>query len=367
MLLLNADGTFTYTPDADFHGADGFTYEITDPSGAVSQAVVTITVDPVNDAPVAEDDNLSTAAGGTVSFSAADLTGNDRDVDGDVITLASYTQPAGGVVFEDADGGLVYAPHAGFVGVDSFTYTATDPDGAQATAVVVVNVTGTGTSAPDTEDQREADAESPPDGIVDFPAERSELEEATRDAEDENVFDESLAGGGGTAELDLSIPGLDASELPALDGRFYQEDDDRSDWRESAPAKSVLAVLHNMGYEAEYIEYGSELVNLTQKELFAALDMTRMHMESHQGLDEVRSVLMTQIATGTGIALTAGYVAWILHGDTLFSMLVSSTPLWKGFDALPLLAARKKKKDEEDDEQKDEPRTVEELLDSDTD
>ncbi|MEE8134835.1 MAG: tandem-95 repeat protein, partial [Gemmatimonadales bacterium] len=45
------DGTFTYTPDANFNGSDGFTYEISDGAGGTAQASVTITVDPVNDAP----------------------------------------------------------------------------------------------------------------------------------------------------------------------------------------------------------------------------------------------------------------------------------------------------------------------------
>ncbi|MBN9672984.1 Ig-like domain-containing protein [Roseibium aggregatum] len=51
-LTLNPDGSFSYTPDADFNGADSFIYEVTDGNGGVDRATVAITVDPVNDTPV---------------------------------------------------------------------------------------------------------------------------------------------------------------------------------------------------------------------------------------------------------------------------------------------------------------------------
>ena len=59
-VVLNADGTFTYTPDANFFGSDSFVYEVTDGNGGTAQATVNITVDSVNDAPVAADDTFST-------------------------------------------------------------------------------------------------------------------------------------------------------------------------------------------------------------------------------------------------------------------------------------------------------------------
>ena len=51
-LVLGSDGTFNYTPDADFNGSDSFTYEVSDGNGGTDTATATITVDPVNDAPV---------------------------------------------------------------------------------------------------------------------------------------------------------------------------------------------------------------------------------------------------------------------------------------------------------------------------
>ena len=55
-LTPNADGSFTYTPDANFNGTDTFTYRADDGEDVSNVATVTITVNPVNDAPVADDD-----------------------------------------------------------------------------------------------------------------------------------------------------------------------------------------------------------------------------------------------------------------------------------------------------------------------
>ena len=58
-LTLNADGSFTYTPNANFNGSDSFVYEVDDGSNNTAQATVTITVNPVNDVPVAANDSYS--------------------------------------------------------------------------------------------------------------------------------------------------------------------------------------------------------------------------------------------------------------------------------------------------------------------
>ena len=74
-------GEITYTPDADFAGTDSFTYEVCDDGAPVlcDTAVVTVTVDPVNDPPVAGDDAASTDEETPVTI---DVLFNDTDVDG---------------------------------------------------------------------------------------------------------------------------------------------------------------------------------------------------------------------------------------------------------------------------------------------
>ncbi len=81
-LTLNADGSFSYTPDANYHGADSFTYRANDGVADSAEATVTLTINPVNDAPVASGDAYTTDEDTALVIAAAGLLGNDSDVDG---------------------------------------------------------------------------------------------------------------------------------------------------------------------------------------------------------------------------------------------------------------------------------------------
>ncbi len=141
-LIANPDGTFTYTPEADFNGVDSFTYSVSDGKGGSDTASVTVTVAPVNDAPVAADDQANTQEDTPVSI---DVLANDTDADGDALTTALRTEAAHGAVAANPDGSYTYTPEAGFIGTDSFTYSLSDGKGGSDWATVSVTV-----GAPDT-------------------------------------------------------------------------------------------------------------------------------------------------------------------------------------------------------------------------
>ena len=126
-LNLSSDGSFTYTPDADFHGTDTFTYLANDGSEDSQTATVTLTVTPVNDAPTAVDDLYSVAVDGTLTVNVAvGLLVNDADVDGDALTAVLVDDVTDGTLSLAADGSFTYSPTSGFHGVDSFTYRSSD-------------------------------------------------------------------------------------------------------------------------------------------------------------------------------------------------------------------------------------------------
>ncbi|MEO1491120.1 MAG: tandem-95 repeat protein [Pseudomonadota bacterium] len=135
--VRNGDGTITYTPDAGFNGTDSFTYIVSDGNGGTDAATVTVTVDPVNDAPVAADDTASTDEDNAVTIS---VLVNDSDADGDTLSVSAFGQGANGTVTDNADGTLTYTPDADFNGSDSFTYTVSDGNGGTDTATVNVTV-----------------------------------------------------------------------------------------------------------------------------------------------------------------------------------------------------------------------------------
>jgi len=139
----HGDGTVSYTPHADFHGTDSFTYTISDGRGGTDTATVTITVNPLPDAPVALEDTADTAPETAVDVLVLD---NDYDVDGDPLTVDSVTQPTNGTVVNHGTH-VTYTPHGGFTGSDTFSYTITDGtlryDSTQVTITVSEPVTDT--------------------------------------------------------------------------------------------------------------------------------------------------------------------------------------------------------------------------------
>jgi hypothetical protein len=147
-LSLRPDGSFTYLPQRDFHGSDGFTYEARDGRGGAARASASVTVRPLNDAPVAVADAYSIGRDATLAVAAPGVLGNDRDVDGDALAALLVSGPAHGTLALAPDGGFTYTPQAGFTGDDGFTYRAIDVSGANSVAVVALLVTGTPVNQP---------------------------------------------------------------------------------------------------------------------------------------------------------------------------------------------------------------------------
>ncbi|WP_274006995.1 tandem-95 repeat protein [Vibrio parahaemolyticus] len=121
-VIVNNDGTVTYTPDDNYVGKDTFTYVVT--SGGVSESTtVTVNVTPVNDAPVAKDDIATTQEDTAVTI---DVLPNDTDVDGDKLSIQSASVPETQGTVEIVDGKLVFTPAENFNGDAEITYTVTD-------------------------------------------------------------------------------------------------------------------------------------------------------------------------------------------------------------------------------------------------
>ncbi|TPA34331.1 tandem-95 repeat protein, partial [Vibrio parahaemolyticus] len=135
-VIVNNDGTVTYTPDDNYVGKDTFTYVVT--SGGVSESTtVEVNVTPVNDAPVAKDDIATTQEDTAVTI---DVLSNDTDVDGDKLSLQSASVPEAQGKVEIVDGKLVFTPAENFNGDAEIIYTVTDGQLAdEAKVTVTVN------------------------------------------------------------------------------------------------------------------------------------------------------------------------------------------------------------------------------------
>lgn len=137
-LTLNADGSFTYTPTANYIGADAFTYRASDGEAFSVPATVLLSVTSVNDAPIALADSYALTQGGVLNVPAPGVLGNDSDADG-TLSAALVSGTSNGTLVLNANGSFTYTPAAAFYGIDSFVYAATDGTAAtQATVTITV-------------------------------------------------------------------------------------------------------------------------------------------------------------------------------------------------------------------------------------
>ena len=134
--VVNNASNVRYTPNANYCGADGFTYTASDGKGGSATATVSVTVACVNDPPVAADDVASTVENVAVTVA---VLGNDGDADGGALVVSAVTQPPKGVVVNNATS-VTYTPSTGVCGSDSFVYTASDGSGASDSATVNIVV-----------------------------------------------------------------------------------------------------------------------------------------------------------------------------------------------------------------------------------
>ncbi|HQS45825.1 MAG TPA: Ig-like domain-containing protein, partial [Xanthobacteraceae bacterium] len=183
LVTLNAQGALLFTPTANFNGPVNFTYTLSDGNGGFSDGQIDITVQPVNDLPVAGNDSFSINEDTVATF---DVLGNDSDADGGQLTIraingvavnvqddtveeenpdegqeasaeaesmARFAQTATsaslnnnvvsvehGTVQVNSDGSLKFTPDSDFTGTTSFTYTVSDEFGSAQIATVTVDV-----------------------------------------------------------------------------------------------------------------------------------------------------------------------------------------------------------------------------------
>ncbi|MFT5522487.1 MAG: VCBS repeat-containing protein [Pirellulaceae bacterium] len=126
-LTFNSDGSFQYTPNADFAGVDIFTYHANDGDQYSAPGTVSINVTAVNDGPIAGDDNYVGIQDQTLVINIANgVAANDIDIDSPALMVAVGVTTISGSLSLAADGSFTYQPNVGFTGNDSFTYIASD-------------------------------------------------------------------------------------------------------------------------------------------------------------------------------------------------------------------------------------------------
>ena len=145
-LSVDADGSFHYTPTANFFGADSFTYRVTDGHLTSAIATVAITVTPVDDAPTAHDGAMALIENGSLTV---DLRSFGADIDGPSLRAIVLVGPAHGILTPNANGTHTYRPDLNYHGADSLRFQLDDGELQSAVATLAFTVTpANGTQSP---------------------------------------------------------------------------------------------------------------------------------------------------------------------------------------------------------------------------
>jgi hypothetical protein len=228
------NGTFTYAPDADFHGSDSFTILIDDGNGGIAEQVVSVTVTPVNDDPTAPAAGSATA---TEDGATAPTAIGADDVDNDTLT---YSEKAGAeaangtVSFDQLGGTFTYTPDADFNGSDSFTILIDDGNGGTAEQVVSVTVSAVNDAPTVAGDG----TEEAPDIVEDTPSSTGQTVSALFAGQYSDATDQVAGGSSADAFAGVAVTANGSS--PATGQWQYHNG---ASWVNIGPASTGAAVL----------------------------------------------------------------------------------------------------------------------------
>ena len=353
---LNPDGTFTYSPLANYNGTDSFVYQVSDGQGGVSSATVTLDIAPVNDLPEAVAEQFVAVVGDSFT-SGGSLLGNDADTEGDALVAVLVTPPANGVVALRSDGTFVFTSEPGFVGRTSFTYVANDGFGNSEPVTVEIDVVNVadpvqtiGNMDPIEDDSDEIE-EMKGDPL-------NEVEESDSDV-DTSITPESENDGGVGDSLIDNVVGLDDDRNLADD--FFRGNDEEAveteqfDLNEFEENIKLLANLTNKEQATLVLDRllaeGEEIVSLEEEQAArgpsVTFDVNRLlGISSGAEDDGGRGVTLGDLkvrASTVSLLGGAGYILWTLRGGVLVATALSSTPTWEFINPAALLKDEQEK------------------------
>jgi large repetitive protein len=133
---LISTGIATYIPDSNYHGTDSFTYTTNDGYGASATATVYLTINSINDAPIAISDEALSLYATPIDVN---VLANDTDIDNalDPASVTIITPPQTGTAFVNTDGSIHVEPYQGYTGDMYLTYIMADLEGAQSNEAVL--------------------------------------------------------------------------------------------------------------------------------------------------------------------------------------------------------------------------------------
>lgn len=333
--VVNSSGSFSYTPNADFNGNDGFTYTVADGNGGSNTYLVAISVAAVNDAPNAAGD---VASGMQATVIVGNVLVNDSDPDGDPLTASLVAGPAQGLLVLNPDGSFSYTPNLSFSGNDSFTYLASDGSlySGVVTATLTVNPIGNIPSAP-------LPPAKPPADLLSSSKRPVDPRSSSSPPVDPALV-VTMPAAPPVSQSSGTLPSLPAQEesregQAALDGGYETATTRLSQpivnrYEEFTGPTQLDAWLTQLLDSTRVDDAGSTLDNLISPEVTIELTQDK----------NFKAAIYLEEAKISVLVLSAGAVWWGLRAGGLLASLLTSLPAWRALDVLPVL------RDKEDEE-----------------
>ena len=375
-LTLNADGSFSYTPDADWNGTDSFTYTANDVALDSNVATVTITMNPVNDSPIVP----SSAFTAATENSAYSYTITTRDVDGDVPTITAPTLPAWLTLVDNGDGTATLSGTPTHADVGDHSVELEISDGAL-TNIQNFSLTVSGATIDPPADEGDPDlsgSTNPAPELFESPESDDEQDPDTETSTHEDQAQGPVIEDEQTPPVEEYLTPQDSAhaddqfvhmqDLKINEEILYLTDEDdtdiESEGREDDPSITYydndlykdlsLSKYVNINYTAAdgpIAGSGDEISipnfdgdDPNQVDVNGDYDLHRQQLDESFDTELKSQATKAKIVSVTAASFAAGFVSYLLRAGALVANLMSTQPLWRGFDPIVIFSGDKKKK-----------------------
>jgi VCBS repeat-containing protein len=388
-LTIEVDGSWSYRPDADYHGNDAFTYVASDGLLDSQVATVQLQINAVNDAPAMTAGVLNLAIGPQAQWTLGDLTAQAADVESDTLSIRVVQGPRHGQLSLDQAGVLRYQADAGFSGPDDWAYVVSDGQNDSAQKLVALSV-----SQPGPQPEPEEPVPPTPSPLPVLPAASPGLAPLAPPVASFSLLSSSV--GADTASLLLSAAEGEAiSTAPAQEGGQGDAPSDGESDVATALASEALSPLPpalpsamptglglmlpaaagpfaanglpaaptldfqiglNMRPPFDAPTNGSTLLQLLERLNLDLNDGGRLTLPlqpipgmqggalptripfNAQSVEESRLVVLdSPVMQGSSVALSAGAVWWTARAAGLMTSMMVTVPAWRTIDPTPVM------------------------------
>ena len=335
-LNWNSNGTFVYVHNGSETVHDSFVYQVSNSAGT-SRATVNLTIQPVNDKPIAGADDMVVGNDSeNIFFSDAFLLSNDFDAEGSSLSVVQIIDPSTGTVVDKGGGNYELMPNEDFVGIHEIHYVVSDGDAQSVGTLRIIQAAPLQSSSVDTSDPEPTNPDDPP---AEEPVDT--IDSSVETADPENGVEPEQAG---NRSVSSGFEGTeDQTDSNEENGVAFTLDSNQSQDENQPASYSFKSIEGNYQATSDLARSASEVFDVfgaNTQDIFAEWsgELTEgLNLIRHEYTQlEVNPQTVVTFAAGAGV-LTVGYVFWMVRGGLLVASFVSSVPMWQSFDPLPIL------------------------------